>query len=101
MADFQKNYLSLLPAFQVGFTIAPKPDTVLQEMLAMGLDKFLDELTEISGRAAKEFSLEKVGLKPSIEAIVLILLCISKYCQRDSRAKTQSWRGGQGTFILK
>ena len=45
---------------QVGFIIAPKPETTLQEMLAMGLDKYLDDLIEISGRAAKEFSLEKV-----------------------------------------
>lgn len=29
-------------------------------MLALGLDKFVEDLTEISGRAAKEFSLEKV-----------------------------------------
>ena len=34
----------------------------MQEMLAMGLDKYLDELMEISSRAAKEFSLEKVQL---------------------------------------
>lgn len=28
-------------------------------MLVLGLDKFVEDLTEISGRAAKEFSLEK------------------------------------------
>ena len=49
-------------AVQVGFVIAPKAETTLQEMLVMGLDKYLDELMEISGRAAKEFSLEKVNL---------------------------------------
>jgi len=30
-------------------------------MLVLGLDKFVEDLTEISGRAAKEFSLEKVS----------------------------------------
>lgn len=45
---------------QIGFNIAPKEDTTLNEMLVLGLDKFVEELTEISGRAAKEFSLEKV-----------------------------------------
>jgi hypothetical protein len=29
-------------------------------MLALGLDKFVEDLASISGRAAKEFSLEKV-----------------------------------------
>lgn len=46
---------------QIGFNIAPKEETTLNEMLALGLDKFVEDLTEISGRAAKEFSLEKVG----------------------------------------
>ena len=45
---------------QIGFNIAPKEETTLNEMLALGLDKFVEDLTEISGRAAKEFSLEKV-----------------------------------------
>lgn len=46
---------------QIGFNIAPKEDTTLNEMLVLGLDKFVEDLTEISGRAAKEFSLEKVS----------------------------------------
>ena len=46
---------------QIGFNIAPKEETTLNEMLVLGLDKFVEDLTEISGRAAKEFSLEKVG----------------------------------------
>ena len=32
-------------------------------MLVLGLDKFVEDLTEISGKAAKEFSLEKVSKK--------------------------------------
>ncbi|CAH3192981.1 unnamed protein product, partial [Porites evermanni] len=44
---------------KIGFNIAPKEDTTLNEMLVLGLDKFVEDLTEISGRAAKEFSLEK------------------------------------------
>lgn len=31
-------------------------------MLVLGLDKFVEDLTEISGRAAKEFSLEKASV---------------------------------------
>ncbi|XP_048589777.1 dynein axonemal heavy chain 3-like isoform X2 [Nematostella vectensis] len=46
-------------SMKVGFNIAPKSDTTLNEMLALGLEKFVDDLAEISGRAAKEFSLEK------------------------------------------
>lgn len=53
-------YLHLFFTKQIGFNIAPKEDTTLNEMLVLGLDKFVEELTEISGRAAKEFSLEKV-----------------------------------------
>ncbi|XP_068702145.1 dynein axonemal heavy chain 3-like [Montipora foliosa] len=44
---------------KIGFNIAPKEETTLNEMLVLGLDKFVEDLTEISGRAAKEFSLEK------------------------------------------
>ncbi|RMX56942.1 hypothetical protein pdam_00011068, partial [Pocillopora damicornis] len=44
---------------KIGFNISPKEDTTLNEMLVLGLDKFVEELTEISGKAAKEFSLEK------------------------------------------
>ena len=43
-------------------------------MLVLGLDKFVEDLTEISGRAAKEFSLEKVS-KIIIKTRSLVLPC--------------------------
>ena len=47
---------------KVGFNIAPKMDTPLSEMLALGLERYVDELTEISSQASKEYALEKVKL---------------------------------------
>ncbi|XP_023932407.1 dynein heavy chain 3, axonemal [Lingula anatina] len=44
---------------KVGFQITPTEETPLQEMLGLGLEKFLDELTEVSSQASKEFALEK------------------------------------------
>lgn len=45
-------------------------------MLVLGLDKFVEDLTEISGRAAKEFSLEKVCMVYSFKLIFVLLLQI-------------------------
>lgn len=45
---------------KVGYNIAPKIDTPLSEMLALGLERCVDELTEISAQASKEYALEKV-----------------------------------------
>ena len=45
---------------KVGYNIAPKIDTPLSEMLALGLERYVDELTEISSQASKEYALEKV-----------------------------------------
>lgn len=42
-------------------------------MLVLGLDKFVEDLTEISGRAAKEFSLEKVCMVYSLKLIFVLL----------------------------
>lgn len=50
-----QNFIS-----QVGYNIAPKIDTPLSEMLALGLERYVDELTEISSQASKEYALEKV-----------------------------------------
>ena len=47
---------------KVGYNIAPKMDTPLSEMLALGLERYVDELTEISSQASKEYALEKVML---------------------------------------
>ena len=46
---------------QVGYLITPKDDTTLNDMLALGLGRFVEELTAISSMAAKEFSLEKAS----------------------------------------
>ena len=43
----------------MGFDIAPNDETPLMDVLQLNLDKFLDELSEISGQASKEFALEK------------------------------------------
>ena len=40
----------------------PQPETPLVEILGMSLEKYLDELTEISSQASKEFALEKVQI---------------------------------------
>ena len=45
-------------------------------MLVLGLDKFVEDLTEISGRAAKEFSLEKVCMVYSFKLIFVLPLQI-------------------------
>ena len=39
----------------------PDEDTPLMEVLGLGLEKYLDELTEISSQASKEYALEKVS----------------------------------------
>ena len=53
-------------------------------MLVLGLDKFVEDLTEISGRAAKEFSLEKVCMVYSFKLIFVLLLQIQPGCIIDS-----------------
>ena len=53
----------LIPVYsflKVGFNIEPSNETPLFEVLGMGLEKFLDPLTEISSQASKEYALEKV-----------------------------------------
>lgn len=45
---------------KVGFALKPTDETPLQEVLKLSLDKFLDELAQISGQASKEYALEKV-----------------------------------------
>lgn len=49
-------------------------------MLVLGLDKFVEDLTEISGRAAKEFSLEKVCMVYSFKLILVLQLRIQSGC---------------------
>lgn len=61
------NYLVLLPNkyvsififTQVGFTITPHESTILFEVLQFGLEKYLDDLNQISSQASKEYALEK------------------------------------------
>lgn len=45
---------------KVGFNMTPQEDTPLVEVLQMGLEKYVDELGQISGQASKEYALEKV-----------------------------------------
>ncbi|XP_022099330.1 dynein heavy chain 3, axonemal-like isoform X3 [Acanthaster planci] len=44
---------------KVGFNMTPTKETPLLEMLQMGLEKYLDDLSEISSQASKEYALEK------------------------------------------
>ena len=41
----------------------PAEDTPLLEVFQLGLDKYLDDLAEVSSQASKEFALEKVKLR--------------------------------------
>eukprot|EP00794_Sanderia_malayensis_P006878 gene6878-7653_t len=54
-------------SLKVGYNITPKIDTPLSEMLAMGLERYVDELSVISAQASKEFALEKALLKMQSE----------------------------------
>ncbi|XP_073479664.1 dynein axonemal heavy chain 3-like [Aquarana catesbeiana] len=44
---------------KVGFTITPHESTILFEVLQFGLEKYLDDLNQISSQASKEYALEK------------------------------------------
>ncbi|XP_030856161.1 dynein heavy chain 3, axonemal-like [Strongylocentrotus purpuratus] len=44
---------------KVGFNMTPQDDTPLVEMLQMGLEKYLEDLSEISSQASKEYAMEK------------------------------------------
>ncbi|KAK2157592.1 hypothetical protein LSH36_188g04054 [Paralvinella palmiformis] len=52
---------------KVGFSLKPGDDTPLMEVLQMGLEKYLDELQEISSQASKEFAIEKALTKMKSE----------------------------------
>ena len=49
------------PYPQVGFDVTPSETTPLSEVLQMGLDKYLEDLRDISSQASKEYALEKVS----------------------------------------
>ncbi|XP_072257294.1 dynein axonemal heavy chain 3-like isoform X3 [Pyxicephalus adspersus] len=44
---------------EVGFNITPDEGTTLFEVLQLGLEKYLDDLNQISSQASKEYALEK------------------------------------------
>ncbi|XP_071960977.1 dynein axonemal heavy chain 3-like [Antedon mediterranea] len=48
---------------KVGFDMTPSPETPLIERLQMGLEKNLEDLSEISSQASKEYALEKALIK--------------------------------------
>ncbi|XP_076448252.1 dynein axonemal heavy chain 3-like [Babylonia areolata] len=48
---------------KVGFDMTPSETTPLFEVLQMGLDKYLDDLKDISSQASKEYALEKALAK--------------------------------------
>ncbi|XP_067685210.1 dynein axonemal heavy chain 3-like [Haliotis asinina] len=52
---------------KVGFNMTPNEQTPLLEVLQMGLEKYLDELMDISSQASKEFALEKALSKMKTE----------------------------------
>lgn len=41
--------------------MTPSETTPLSEVLQMGLDKYLEDLRDISSQASKEYALEKVS----------------------------------------
>lgn len=53
------KYVSIFIFTQVGFTITPHESTTLFEVLQFGLEKYLDDLNQISSQASKEYALEK------------------------------------------
>ena len=59
---FILKYYSLV-YFQTGFSLKPSEDTPLKDFLEMSLEKYLDDLTQISSQASKEYALEKVNRK--------------------------------------
>ena len=46
----------------------------LMDVLQMNLDKYLDELMEISSQASKEYALEKVRTTPFLRGHSILLL---------------------------
>lgn len=42
--------------------MTPTEETTLEEELALGLDKYVEQLQAISAQASKEYALEKVAL---------------------------------------
>ncbi|XP_052058680.1 dynein axonemal heavy chain 3-like isoform X1 [Mytilus californianus] len=44
---------------KVGFNMTPTEETTLEEELALGLDKYVEQLQAISAQASKEYALEK------------------------------------------
>ncbi|XP_041458176.1 dynein heavy chain 3, axonemal-like isoform X7 [Lytechinus variegatus] len=56
---------------KVGFNMTPQDDTPLVEMLQMGLEKYLEDLSEISSQASKEYAMEKAlsKMKSDWEAV--------------------------------
>ena len=86
-------YLHLFFTKQIGFNIAPKEDTTLNEMLVLGLDKFVEELTEISGRAAKEFSLEKVCKSyhnPTLQVATILVAMATRILELATKFERKS-----------
>lgn len=73
-------------------------------MLVLGLDKFVEDLTEISGRAAKEFSLEKVSVVFAASAVASILHGYAFHCTRPTGQRPNDIsrlnRANRGEFIL-
>ncbi|KAL8620382.1 hypothetical protein ACOMHN_013007 [Nucella lapillus] len=52
---------------KVGFDMTPSETTPLFEVLQMGLDKYLEDLRDISSQASKEYALEKALVKMKSE----------------------------------
>uniref|UniRef100_H3ANA7 AAA+ ATPase domain-containing protein n=1 Tax=Latimeria chalumnae TaxID=7897 RepID=H3ANA7_LATCH len=44
---------------KIGFNITPQESTTLTEVLQLGLEKYLEDLNQISSQASKEYALEK------------------------------------------
>ena len=61
--------------------MTPQEDTPLVEMLQMGLEKYLEELTEISSQASKEYAMEKVNKLHNLQAAQICLALVKPATQ--------------------
>ena len=59
--------------------MTPTEETTLEEELALGLDKYVEQLQAISAQASKEYALEKVKLISPRMIIMCVRLVITSY----------------------
>ena len=83
---------------QVGFDVTPSETTPLSEVLQMGLDKYLEDLKDISSQASKEYALEKVGGLFTQTHKPFSWLCISRFAASINNHPVVKQRNSLSTF---